>query len=421
MAATVSFRLNTPRKKDKAFDPERPYPIIVSYFNSGLQVKDLSTGERCRVADWTGTRLDRKAPRAAKVNKVLADLERDLLNIPYDFPGVNQDQEEKIVRARIKREVIPLMPTAAGEKKTIVQLWSEYLMSIKDTIEWRTFNSYSNSFQVCRRKGHNFKSFVQSKNIEDLTPDQFTITHYNLYHGYLKTNVKPNTVAKRLKHFKQFCSYVTGGLKIHFGFDPEKITYKETSGLKIALSEYELGSYAYADLPHDLQIIRDLVIIQCSTGLRISDHKRIDKNLRGDKIVIEAQKTGAKMEIYISPAVKEILEKYNYQLPVVNEQAYRLGIKEIHKKLFPNQTIQVREGNKFKDVFVHEEISSHDMVRTFITLSAQRGMPINDIAKITGKSVATLLKNYLVESQINANASMEKAWSRPLVLLKAAN
>ncbi|HEY0741804.1 MAG TPA: hypothetical protein VGD40_10085 [Chryseosolibacter sp.] len=311
-----------------------------------------------------------------------------------------------------------LKPEPKAKKNTLVSLWTDYLETIKNTVEPRTFNSYSNSFTTSKeeRKGKNFYEFLKSKGWQDIEPDKFTLTHYNLYHGYLKTNVKPNTAAKRLKHLKQFLSYLVDGMGIKIGFDHTKITFKETAGLKISLSEDELQTYIDAtDLPAHLVRVRDLAVLQCSTGLRISDRKRIDKNITGNKIKIEAQKTRSAIEIPITPQVREILERYNYELPQISEQNYRQGIKDIHKKLFPEQSVQVREGNTYKDVFVWEEISSHDMVRTFITLSAERGMPINAIAKITGKSVATLLKNYLVESQKVADKEMEKAWgSSPL-------
>src|SRR5690606_16916247 len=116
------------------------------------------------------------------------------------------------------------------------------------------------------------------------------------------------------------------------------------------------------------------------------------------------------IEIPIPPQVRKILEKYDYELPRISEQKYRQGIKRIYKNLFPDDMIQIKDGNKYKTVPVHEEISSHDAVRTFITLSAERGMSVNSIAKITGKTVKVLLENYLVESQKIAEQEMEKAW-----------
>lgn len=380
--------------------------IYDSQFSDGRFV--YSTGERIPPAHWSNG-------KPKKGNEALQIRLNQISSQAADYIRLNRSSLTKDGLKNHLDKLRPqeIKPQPKVKTNTMVLLWAGYLDTIKDTVEPRTFNSYSNSFTTSRekRKGKNFHEFLKAKGWEEIEPDKFTLTHYNLYHGYLKTNVKPNTAAKRLKHFKQFLSYLADGMGIKIGFDHTKITFKETSGLKISLSEDELQAYIDAkDLPQHLFKVRDLAVLQCSTGLRISDRKRIDKNIRGSKIVIEAQKTRSGIEIPITPQVREILERYNYELPQISEQNYRQGIKDIHKKLFPEHKVQVREGNTYKDVFVWEEISSHDMVRTFISLSAERGMPINAIAKITGKSVATLLKNYLVESQKVADKEMEKAW-----------
>ena len=74
--------------------------------------------------------------------------------------------------------------------------------------------------------------------------------------------------------------------------DIEKIKYKERPGLKLSLTEEQLEAYINADdrLSNHLIKVRDLAVIQCSTGLRISDRRRIDKNIQGNKIKIEIKK-----------------------------------------------------------------------------------------------------------------------------------
>ncbi len=405
------------KKSGKESNPTAPAPHLImgklydKQFHDGRFV--YSTGERIKFSQWSNGQ-PRKGNEALQIR---------LNKISTAAANYLRDHREDLTKEGLKAHLDALRPkekkataSPAVGPKTLVELWSEYLESIKDTVEPRTFNSYCNSFETTiiegkkPREAVNFRAFLSGRAWEGITPDKFTATHYSLYNGYLKKNVKPNTAAKRLKHLKQFLSHVVNDLKIPLGFELNKIKYKETAGLKLSLSKSELDAYENAELPEPLVKVRDLVVIQCNTGLRISDRKRIDKNIRGTRIVIEAQKTRSRMEIPITPKAAEILEKYNYELPELSEQNYRAGIKEIHKKLFPDQKVQIREGNGYKDVYVWEEISSHDMVRTFITLSAEKGMPIPAIATITGKSVATLLKNYLVTSQKFAEQEMEKAW-----------
>jgi integrase len=160
---------------------------------------------------------------------------------------------------------------------------------------------------------------------------------------------------------------------------------------------------------------RDLTLLQCYTGVRISDLFRLEYNIFNKKFQLETKKVaGNYITIPMTPSVLRIMEKYSYKLPKMSEKTYREYIKELYKRVNPEAKIQIRRNGEFKTVFVWEEISSHDNVRTFITLSAQRGMTISDIAMITGKTEKIILQNYLVESQKIAEESMLKAWGTPL-------
>ena len=376
-----------------------------------------STKERITVKQWS-----KNDDMPKKGNEALTE---QLLLIRKKATEYIRLNRSNLTKEGLKNYLDSLRPKETKPEKskagTIADLWKDYLTSVKDVVSPRTYFAYANSFMVLKekRKGINFSAFLESKGWNNIRPDQFTITHFNLYHGYLKKNCKPNTVAKRLKHLKTFLTHLREDLGLKLGMDAARIKYKESAGLKISLTQEQLDKYIEAQFAPRLEKVRDLAVIQCSTGLRISDRGRIDKNIKDNKIVLRTQKTNTAVEILISPIVRSILEKYNYELPKLSEQKFREGLKEIHASLYPTQTIQVRNGQEFNSVLVSEEISSHDMVRTFITLSAERGMSIQSIAKITGKSVTTLIKNYLVESQKIADQEMEKAWgSSPLKVVR---
>lgn len=180
----------------------------------------------------------------------------------------------------------------------------------------------------------------------------------------------------------------------------------------LALSRGELQGLINLDLKTDrLRRVRDLFIVQCHTGVRVSDLFRLDKNIRGNFFELEQTKTGKPVRIPVLPVVRDILERYDYNLPKLSHQKYNDGIKDVYKILNEKATIQVRDQEGFKDVPVSKLISSHDAVRSFITISAERGVPVPSIARITGKTVAVLLKNYLVDSQKVAETEIIEKWS----------
>jgi site-specific recombinase XerD len=303
-------------------------------------------------------------------------------------------------------------------KNAMIQEWKDYITSIKGSVSPRTIWNYNNSREV-------FENFLREKEQVHITPEQFTFRHYQAFQVYLKTveikdkagkvvqtGYSPNTVSKRLKHLKMFVNYL-GKMRVNVDMNPDDIKFKEVAGVKISLTEEDLVALENLRLTGTMSRVRDLFVLQCSTGVRVSDLFRIDRNVKEDKIVLETKKVaGNVVEIPLTSRSREILDKYQGKLPVISEQKYRDYIKQLYKAINPTGTIQVRVGDRFENRYIWKEISSHDAVRTFVTLSAERGMPISAIAKIVGKSLSVLLRNYLVENQKTAEKEFKKAWMK---------
>jgi hypothetical protein len=368
-----------------------------------------STGERIPPTAW-------KDGRPKKGHEALQIRLNKISSAAAEYIRLNR---ESLTREGLKAYLDTLRPAVKKQAppdapKSLLQHWREYLDAIRGGRPgMKTMRNYDNSCNT-------FEAFLALNRWDAIPPHKFTITHLKRFESFLNQKrkdkkgneippFKPNQQAKTLKHFKACLKHL---VKLHeaIGFDIDEVKYKEKPGLKISLSEAELQGFIDAELTGSDDNVRDLFVLQCSLGPRVSDLQRLDKNIHGNKIVLETQKTEKLIELPITPQVRTILEKHNNQLPRLSEQNYRQGIKRIYKKLYPKNEIQVREGNTFKTVPVHEEISSHDAVRTFITLSAERGMSVNSIAKLTGKTVKVLIENYLVESQKVAEQEMEKAW-----------
>jgi integrase len=295
--------------------------------------------------------------------------------------------------------------------KSIIFLWNEHLQTRKTSIASRTYQSEHNSLTA-------FKNFLSTVKKETIMPENFTLKDAHKLESFLRESKAPNTVAKRVKHFKAFLKYYLklGG---QLGFNISDLIYKERPGPKVSLTEEELATLQNYQLSGRKAEVRDLFVLQCNTGLRISDLKRVDKNIEGNKIRLTTQKTGNDIKIPISPTIRQILDRYKNELPQVPDQKVNEGIKLILKDACPESKIQVKDGKSFKTIFKWEVISSHDSIRTFITLSAERGMSVPSIAQITGKSIQVLLKHYLNNSQKSAEVEFEKAWgSAPLTIVR---
>lgn len=418
--ATVKFILRADKKNSNGVAP-----IYAQYIH--LQGKCLiATGKKIEPKYWNkGQGKVKGHENATGLNSFLNSFSRRILKVATDLEDREITPSHDRVNEAYQKAKVDRLPEAALTKSIIFQ-WKDYLNSRKNSVKPITFSNQRNSLEA-------LEAFLKKEKQETLRPESLTIKHLTKWKDYLNELYSPNTVAKRLKHFKSFLKYYQelGG---QAGLSVSKIKYKETEGIKISLNEEQLEAFKIASIEGrnsfkvqrgketetiyvNLEHVRDLFVLQCNTGLRISDLKRIDKNITANKIAITQKKTGKRVEMPITPTVRAILKKYNYQLPQIPEQKINMGIKEVYRTCFPQSKIQVRNGNEFDNIPTWTLISTHDAIRTFITLSAERGMTVSAISKITGKTIPVLLKHYLNQSQKIADLEMEKAWgASPLTI-----
>jgi integrase len=397
-------------------------PVYVQYSHDSKTLL-FATGIKIEAKYWDSE--DRKIYRykdsnlQTKYNKKLKGLEGKILGIASDIEdkgGIPTVSNVKEAYEKAKRDNLP----EAELSKSILVLWRDYLETRKSGLAERTYNSEKNSIDA-------LEGFLEKEKLTTLKPENFNLKHLSKFEAYLSTEAKKsrkqkkekeegkplskNTIAKRKKHFKTFLKYHLKLKGSSIGFDLSDLKYKETPAPKVYLTEEELEQFEYFEFEKEKhQKIRDLFILGCNTGLRISDLKRLDKNIVGSKIMLTTQKNNKEVAFPITPTVRRILESYNYNLPQYSEDKFRVYLREAFKICFPDSKIQVRNGKKFISTPKHELISPHDAIRTFITLSAERGMSFNSIAQIVGKAPAVILKHYLGESQKVAEKQMVEAW-----------
>jgi len=273
------------------------------------------------------------------------------------------------------------------------------------------------------------KEFLKTQKREALRPEKFTFADYQKFEKFLLTRVKTvgkenlqfknftaNSISKIKKHLKSFLKWhiKNGGV---LGFNISFVEYSETEGIKIALTEKELTAISQTDFKGGLNLVRDLLVLQASTGVRISDLQRLCDNFNEDRTAfkIKTKKTGVTVLVPVMQLAKEVLIRNNYKLNRLSEQKYRIGIKRIYQTLWPSKTMETGAGDTIRKVFIHEEISSHDMVRTFVNIAVTKKITVPTVALITGKSVRVLLKNYLIENaEFAAQEMLEKFDVSPL-------
>lgn len=178
----------------------------------------------------------------------------------------------------------------------------------------------------------------------------------------------------------------------------------------IALTEKELEALYKHNVPDRTRnIARDWFIIDCYTGLRVSDIQLLDaKNIHGDTITIANEKTDTKVVIPLRTEVKEILKKWNGFPPRMTDQEINRSIKEVAEVAGLNQSVLyfLTKGGTRRDFYLKkfEMISCHTARRSFITNLLNAGITDNQVMQLAGiKKHATLLRYKKTKPEETAN------------------
>lgn len=244
----------------------------------------------------------------------------------------------------------------------------------------------------------------------DIHLADFRLKEMEEFRRYLKTNVQLSdaSIKKNFDRIKRFLKIKNReGDYPTLEFKDIEIPRTDYSQRDIVyLTAEELRQLRGLKLPQfsRLDKVRDIFLMAASTGLRFGDVMRLKKErIRDDIIFINAQKTGKKLEIPFFLFAREILEKYDYQLPQISNQKINAYVKELMQKAGINQPIvmDVWQGKK-TDGKVYEKwelISSHSGKKTFVMLNVEAGTPIEVLAEMTGNTLDSLKHYYRINTE----------------------
>ena len=116
-------------------------------------------------------------------------------------------------------------------------------------------------------------------------------------------------------------------------------------------------------------------------------------------INIRQQKTGARVSIPVSSDLRAILEKYDFNLPHLEDQVINRYLKDICRCAGLTEDVEIVETNGGNPVRVrkpkYELVHTHTARRTGATLMYLSGMDVYDIIKITGHTSPVMLRKYI--------------------------
>ena len=181
----------------------------------------------------------------------------------------------------------------------------------------------------------------------------------------------------------------------------------------VYLTREELISLVQADISHlskNHEIARDIFMVGVYTAQRVSDYNSIGaENIiwnedRSIIINLRQKKTGVWVTIPAREELKQILQKYDYRLPRINDKMINICIKEVAKVAGIDTPVTIETTSGGVSVLAthpkYELIQTHTARRTAATLMYLAGMDAFNICAVTGHSSIAMLKKYIKADKI---------------------
>lgn len=268
----------------------------------------------------------------------------------------------------------------------------------------RAFNEYQGEYSDERKAEFKKKEKpLRKKRIIDF--EDITIDFYNSFVAYLSNEgYEINTMDKFIGTLKYFMEKSLVEKKHHNReFKESAFAGLSEDSHAIYLTIDEVQKIYNHKLTGQKEKSRDAFIVLCETALRVSDYKRVDVSVKGKFIDIHNQKTGMRVIIPLTTRMKEILKKYNGQLPRIADQHINDDIKVIAEEVGLTEKITwpaQKFGKKFTDEAKKcELVTCHTGRRTACTNMYKAGIPVIDIMKISGHRTEKSFLKYIRLSQ----------------------
>lgn len=258
------------------------------------------------------------------------------------------------------------------------------------------FQSQFNNYQNNRNRVLDF---------EDITMDFYTdFKSYLLFDkGYAI-----NTIGRMIKILKTIM-YAAKDMKLHNNREIENkdfsANYEDVDN--VYLSEERIDILYNMDLSDRpaWEKVRDVFIVGCLTGQRVSDYKRINSTMitkldnKLDYVELTQEKTDKTVYIPLDWRIKEILDKYNGALPKVYDQKINDLIKKICEKAGFVESVDTTKSKAGLKATVSKRfcdmVKTHTARRSLCTNMYKAGAKLSYIMTISGHESEEQLKTYL--------------------------
>ena len=245
--------------------------------------------------------------------------------------------------------------------------------------------------------------------------------------------VNLNTIGRDLKILRAWTrvAFERGVHANRIAWDSDIMKVRPIATVKVHLTPEELATLATCDLSKRkrkgpqgpeataMEVVRDMFVLACWTGARISDIKRMPDLIADawkenggscpDHITFVQAKTNATVTVPTLPGARDVIEKHGGQLPrIMNEQKVNVLLKELIRVAGLDRTIQTPSTSIDKQVGLTKQLSEmvsfHTARRSFATNLYNMGvLSAGELRALTGHTTEAALMTYLNVTQTDVS------------------
>ena len=255
----------------------------------------------------------------------------------------------------------------------------------------------------------------------------------------VRRGVNLNTIGRDLKILRAWTrvAFERGIHTNRIAWDSDVMKVPSIPPVKVHLKPDELAALADCDLSKfkrkgpqgpeatALEVVRDMFVLACWTGARISDIKRMPDVIAGawkenggscpNEITFVQAKTNTAVTIPTLPGARAVIEKHGGQLPrIMNAQKVNVLLKELIQLAGLDRTIQTPSASIDKQVGLtrqlSEMVSFHTARRSFATNLYNLGiLTLGELRSFTGHTTEAALMTYLnvTQREVSKRASQK--------------
>nr|DAE47069.1 MAG TPA: Integrase [Caudoviricetes sp.] len=312
------------------------------------------------------TRHDNEIELNGKAKRIIRDIEAftlsDRCKCLQDVKNWDSEPEESVI------SVVTFIENELKRRNPSLTVIAQNKSLMKRLIEFgkiKTFQDFTYENII------GFDAHLKAQGMQEPT----AYKRHSMLHGYIREAIN-----------RGYCKY-----------DPY-ITFRPKKGKErdpIFLEEFELEALKNYDLSEEtesesLTRVKDLFVFQCFTGLAYVDLAAFRKEdiaeIDGYKVIRSNRtKTEQGYITVLLPDAIEILEKYDYKLPIISNQKYNAYLKLV--------ALYVKD-EKTKKPVIKKKLTSHVARHTFGTYLVNKGVPYETVARTMGHSNTKMTKHY---------------------------